>query len=502
MRQRNGILSRIFGIMGGIVLFVGLLAPFAMGSSEEKVQQLFQSAEDLKNQADYEGAIAKYTEALEESMKEGVNTAVIDKDFTTHVHYKIAVSYSRLADQSGNVDDYKTSIDYIEKVVLTTSVPQYQVALMYLWGFNLYRLEQFKQAELKFKQVIENFPNSIFLENTWYMIGQANYKLQDYEDARQAFKAILDGFPDSDFKAEAQQFIAQSFLNELNYEQAYQEFNKIATEEFTDDPHLQAEAMYKAAYSLKQLGRNDEAIKRYTHFIKQFPESPYITTAYFDQGAVYARQKDYHRARMSYESVLRVTSDPTLQAETQLAIGRTYFDQGDHKNALVSYNVLLEKYPDSDFIDEAKLGIADGYFRLEEWSKAIEAYERLISEHTEAIDVVPYSSYRVGEAYYKLSTDQQNADRRVQATASLELASQWYQKTIDNYPQDPIAPYAFYALARVYFDTGRWALVLEVADEAERKYATGDDDRVRDALMNIASLRNIAIKNIERETVE
>ncbi len=429
MRQRNGINSKILSIIGCIVLYVGFLAPFAMGNSEEKLQQLFQSAEDLYVQADYEGAIVKYTEALEESMKEGVNPLVIDKDFTTRVNYRIALSYSRLAQKSGNIDYYKTSIEYIEKVVLTAAiVPQYQVALIYLWAYNLYRMEQFKKAELKFKQVVENFPNSIFLENAWYMIGQANYKLGDYDDSRQAFKTVLDAFPDSDFKDEAQQFIAQSFLNELNYEQAYQEFDKIAAEEFKNYPELQAEAMYKAAYSLSQLGRDDEAIRRYTNFIKQFP--------------------------------------------------------------------------DSDFIAEAKLGIADSYFRMENWSKAIEAYEHLISEHTEAIDFVPYSSYRVGEAYYKLSTHEKNTERMIQATASSELALQWYRRTIDNYPEDPITPHAYYALARVYLDTGRWALVLEIADEAKKKYATSDDGHVLETLTNIASLRDTATKNIERRTVE
>jgi len=219
-----------------------------MGSSK-KVEQLFQSAEDLYGQADYEGAIGKYTEALEESTKRGVKTEVIDKDFPTLANYKIAVSYSRLAEQSGDVNHYDTAIEYIEKVAPTATIPKHQEGLTYLWGHILYRTEQFELAEPKFTQLIENFPNSLFVENAWYAIGQLNYKLQNYEDSRQAFKAVLDGFPNSDFKDDAQHLIAQSFLNESNYEQAYQEFDKIATEEFKNYPDLQAEAMYKAAYS-------------------------------------------------------------------------------------------------------------------------------------------------------------------------------------------------------------------------------------------------------------
>ena len=444
--QRNRINLRALGIMGGIVLLVGLLAPFTMGSSEEKLQRLFRSGEDLYGQGDYEGAIAKFTKALEESTKEGANPHMIDKDFTTWVHYKIAVSYSRLAHQSGDVSHYKTAIDYIKKVALTATVPQHQEALTYLWAYSLYQMDQLKQAELKFKQVIAQFPDSFFVENAWYLIGQANYKLQDYEDARQAFKAVLDSFPNSDFKDNAQHLIAQSFLNESNYEQAYQEFDKFTTEAFKSYPGLQAEAMYKAAYSLNRLGREDEAIEHYTNFIRQFSDSPYVPRAYFDQGAIYAKQKNYHNARINYERALRAITGLTRQSEIQSAIGRTYFDQEDYDNAVVVYTNLEKKYPKSNFIAEAKLGVADSHFRLKDWDEATITYKQIINEY----------------------------------------------KNVS----------AYYGLARVYHDTSRWALLLEIADEANKEYATSDDKHVLDTLTTIASLRDIAIKNIDPEVVK
>ena len=484
---------RILGIIGGLALLVALLSPFMMGSSK-KVEQLFQSAEDLYGQADYEGAIGKYTEALEESTKRGVKTEVIDKDFPTLANYKIAVSYSRLAEQSGDVNHYDTAVEYIEKVAPTATIPKHQEGLTYLWGHILYRTEQFELAEPKFTQLIENFPNSLFVENAWYAIGQLNYKLQNYEDSRQAFKAVLDGFPNSDFKDDAQHLIAQSFLNESNYEQAYQEFDKIATEEFKNYPDLQAEAMYKAAYSLNQLGRDDESIGRYTNFITQFPESQYVTAAYFDQGAIYARQKDYDNARVNYELALQNTADRTLQAEIQSAIGRTYFDQGDYENAIVSYNALLEGYPESDFVAESKLGIADSYFRLENWSEATVAYERVINEHQEETDFIPYCSYQIGEAYYKLGSDQIKAGEAEAGMSTLELALQWYQKTVDNYPQDPVAPHALYGAIWALNDLGRKEELETIAREFIEK---NKNDNEFDILAAEVQLRFADIKRTE-----
>ena len=279
--------------------FGKVISALNLGRSPSLVEQLYQDAEELYEQADYEGAIAKYTKALEESKKHGVKTKVIDKDFATLANFKIALAYSRLAEKLGDTNHFDTALEYIGKVAPTATIPKHQEGLTYLWGHVLYRKEQFTLAEAKFKQLIENFPTSLQVENAWYAIGQLNYKLGNYEDSRTAFNSILVGFPNSEFTDDAQLLIAQSFLDENAYEQAYQEFDKFATEEFKNYPELHAESMYKAAFCLNQLNRHDEAISRYTNFITQFPDHNLVTAAYFDQGGIYTLRKDYDKARVN-----------------------------------------------------------------------------------------------------------------------------------------------------------------------------------------------------------
>ena len=65
--------TRMWGIIGGVVLVLALLSPLVLGSSK-KVEQLFEAAETLYERSDYKGAIPKYKEALKESKKFGAKT--------------------------------------------------------------------------------------------------------------------------------------------------------------------------------------------------------------------------------------------------------------------------------------------------------------------------------------------------------------------------------------------------------------------------------------------
>ncbi|MEC7866727.1 MAG: tetratricopeptide repeat protein [Candidatus Poribacteria bacterium] len=446
------------------LITLGFVLFWPSGSSK-KVERLYKDGEQLYSTENYEESIAKFEEALIESEKWGVKTAVIDKDFVTLAKYRISVCYSKLAEDTGDVNYFDQAVATIEEVWPNAKVPKHMEGLTYLWGHVLYKQEKYELAEPKFNELIENYPNSLFVENAWYALGQLNYKLQNYDACRQGFKQVLDGFPNSDFKDDAQHLIAQSFLDEQNYEQSAQEFDRLATEEFKNYPDLQAEAMYKAAYCLNQISRYEEAITRYTNFVTKFPTSKYVTAAYFDMGAVYARQKDYDNARVNYELAIQNTNDEDVQSEIQTAIGRTYYDEEDYANAIVAYTTLLENYPTSQFISEAKLGIADSHFKLSSWSEASVAYQRVLDEHADQSDLVPYVTFQMGEAHYKFATSLKETGQADSATENLEISLGWYQKAYNDYPTDPVAPHALYGAIWALNDLDRKEELEEVARE-------------------------------------
>ena len=144
-----------------------------------------------------------------------------------------------------------------------------------------------------------------------------------FKDTRKVFEKLLtyellNEPPYSELKGEALYFIAKSFLIEGNYRRAYIEFDRIATIDFRTYPDLQDEAMYYTAYCLKVRRIYDEAFGRYTEFMMRFPNSRYVTDAYFDLGQIYAIRKQYDNARTSYESALQRAKDQNREVEELL----------------------------------------------------------------------------------------------------------------------------------------------------------------------------------------
>ncbi len=258
---------------------------------------------------------------------------------------------------------------------------------LYLIGYENRNQQNYKGALRAFTALVDVFPKSKLVAIATYLIGETNYHLEEYKISRKSLKNFLT-FPGSDLKSlksEAQRLIAQSYLDQKNHNQAYLRFDKLTTAEFKNDIDLQAEAMYKTAYCLKQLRDNDEALGRYTEFMTRFPDSEHITDAYFDLGAFYADSKnDYELARFNYNRALHSPESPNhSKAEIQLQIGHTYYNQGNFEKASNVYDMLLQKYPESEQVLMARLLIAYIHRKEKRVDKTIRACESIIANHAE-----------------------------------------------------------------------------------------------------------------------
>ena len=377
-------------------------------------------------------------------------------------------------------------------------------AELVLIGLKSYRQQNYQETLRAYQELIENFPTTT--GSTRYFIGKANYHLEKYRDARKAFGEFLKNSSNFDTKSEARLLIAKSYLEQQNkdYVQAYLGFDKLTTKEFQGYPNIQAEAMYKAAYCLKELEmrnevprRYNEIIARYTEFMARFPKNQHVVDAYFDLGDIYAKQGKYDFAVSRYKAALGSTKELKRRSKIQLAIGHAHFAQGatydeeadfyDNK-AIEAFEKAVkasEKAIEAAYVKHstdktkrersiknakldraiARSSIADIYIRREQWEKVRDVYKDFIEEYGEAgyvinrtinegpikADFITFCTYGVGNAYYEMN--------------DFEKALDWYMKIVtemgfkndDTVPKvlkkkdfrlDPLAPEVMHSAVR------------------------------------------------------
>lgn len=274
---------RIWGIIGGLALVLALLSPYILGSTK-KVERLFEAAEMLYEQNDYASAIVKYNEVLKESNKLRAKTETIDKDFTTLVNFKIAMSYVRRAEHEGNLIHYEKALEHVKKAAQTVKLAEYEENLTYLWGHILYKTDQLEQALEKFAQLIENFPNSRFAEKAKETIEQINAQLlQDTEESEEIPVWINDLSKFEAFnKARNRRLVVPNRLRtEEKFAQAAEEYETFAN----DYPFTQqaAYALYWAGFCYSPDSTatlSDKSIAVFRKLVANYPESLYAAKAH------------------------------------------------------------------------------------------------------------------------------------------------------------------------------------------------------------------------------
>ena len=159
--------TKIWGIIGGIALVLALLSPFVLGSTE-KVERIFEAAEELYEQGQYEDAIAKYNKVLKEAKKVGVKIETIDVDFIACVNYKIARC--------------------------------------------LKQLDRIDEALQHYRFITVQFPDSQYATDSYVDSGDIYFSREDYKAASEEYKQALDTTADAERREQIQQKYQQTLV--------------------------------------------------------------------------------------------------------------------------------------------------------------------------------------------------------------------------------------------------------------------------------------------------
>lgn len=245
------------------------------------------------------------------------------------------------------------------------------------------------KARALFKDVLKNHKSFRDYDLALYVDGFLAQEEGKADEALGRFNLILAWFPKSRFVPDAHMVRAEyEFTKESpDYEAALAEYEKVLT---FKDTELHELALFKSAWTLWRLGRQEEAARRFLTVFQKAAQSE-------NQGARRAEIDELQREALR-NLVTVFAEDEKNTAEDMyrflkgaggdkfagrivLALADTFYEQAQYERGIEAYRLLLRLEPTAPDAYKSALRVAQGHSTTEAWDKLAEDYRLAIQTY-------------------------------------------------------------------------------------------------------------------------
>ncbi len=203
------------------------------------------------------------------------------------------------------------------------------------------------------------------------------------------------------------------------------------------------DAMNKAR-TAEQSGSDRTALKQYNIVVRKYPNSVYAAEALYRTGLIQQKQRQYHKAFASYQSM--VSRYPNSEKFNQV-IGEQYRIASDlaegkrvrifswlpgfqgRERAIGYFETIVQTAPYSDYAPLALMNAARGYKKMGETPAAIDALDRMINTYPRNV-LTPDAYLKIAETHASL------VDGPAYDQASTKDAITYYEDYMILFPGD------------------------------------------------------------------
>lgn len=303
-------------------------------------------------------------------------------------------------------------------------------------GECLYFLNEPDGAAGIYEEFTDRFPGSNFHDLALYRLGQIYFEKQMYLTARLKLMNMLTEHPQSEYVYSAKYWIGESFLREGRYMEAEEYLSEAVSGRRKN--RLIDYTIYSLGILYEKTGDYTSAVTYYDELLTYYRESDLVPEAQFRIGISYFMLKEYDSAVLELTDPLLNGLSQQKQTEARYVLANSFYRLKDYKNASQIYNEVLENYPRNEQNYDVWYGLAWVNFQLEDYSRAYEIFEHLSRSKVDSI--ASKSLYWSGEAK--------------RYSGEIDFALGIYQKFLDEYPDDKLAPTVKFKIGVIYYNDG------------------------------------------------
>lgn len=322
-------------------------------NSEHAGSALYWIGESFAEENRLEDAI----QFLQEAVDKGRDNRYIDYSLFT-----LASIYERIG-------DYESAVRYYDELLSFHRSSPLAVSAQIRIGICYFNLKDYHSSILELNNpMLSELPLNLYSESL-YLLANSYYRVQDYRNAEKTYLEIIQNFPASEVIRDVQYGLAWTYFQQGKYQDAYKLFHFLST----GRDALAEKSFYWKAESKRYAGQEVEAFNLYKEFVEKFPRSPLVQGVQYQMGVLYfnSRQLD-----LSERYLLASTSstDPLVRARAFTMLGDLELNKRQFISARNKFETAVNiPVADDDVRNRAMLGLGVALYYMNQYKDAIEA---------------------------------------------------------------------------------------------------------------------------------
>jgi len=257
--------------------------------------------------------------------------------------------------------------------------------------------DNYEKAIVGASKLLQFYPNSKWVDDALFLLGQSFYYQRDYNSARRKFLELKSNFPEGDYAIEVDLWLAKTDLELKEYDEAESQFTNFVNQKISKK--LKGEGYYNLGKLYSARGTFDEANQAYETAI-QIGIGNLEAEVMYAISVNYDSLGDYSKAAESYQNVLSLDPSEELLFDVEFKYAQMKKKQGSYDEAIVLFEKSLGNDRNKKMFPMIKMEIADCLIRKNDIDNAITAYQDITEEHKNT-EYAAKAFYQLGNMYEK-----------------------------------------------------------------------------------------------------
>jgi tetratricopeptide (TPR) repeat protein len=269
-------------------------------------------------------------------------------------------------------------------------------------------------AESAYQELLTKFSGHADMPDAIYTVGEI-YTDLDPQKSLELYQEVVDKWPDSQEAVMAQMGVVRINIELKNEAAAQSAYQKLITQYSAYEGLPGAIVMLADCYLNPEPVNPQRAIEMFQHVLKNWPGSDQVMWAQGGVAVSYAALGNYTEADAAQDNLLTDFANSPDLPEIFLEIGSAYYrearyraiggdtesEKASYRNAISVWERLLQEFPDSEAVSHAYYFSARCYESIGEYEDAIRYYQKVVDDWPDEVRS-PSLLYRITNLYEKL----------------------------------------------------------------------------------------------------